>query len=49
MKVLRGFACSEEQAFLEGVAQIHGVMPLRDGYHPLLGNQRINLTFRKAS
>jgi alkylated DNA repair protein (DNA oxidative demethylase) len=27
----------------------HGVMPLREGHHPLLGNQRINLTFRKAS
>jgi alkylated DNA repair protein (DNA oxidative demethylase) len=27
----------------------HGVMPLKEGHHPLLGNQRINLTFRKAS
>jgi alkylated DNA repair protein (DNA oxidative demethylase) len=27
----------------------HGVMPLREGHHALLGNQRINLTFRKAS
>jgi alkylated DNA repair protein (DNA oxidative demethylase) len=26
----------------------HGVMPLKDGYHPLLGAHRINLTFRKA-
>jgi alkylated DNA repair protein (DNA oxidative demethylase) len=26
----------------------HGVLPLKDGHHPLLGNQRINLTFRKA-
>jgi len=26
----------------------HGVAPLADGDHPLLGNQRINLTFRKA-
>lgn len=26
----------------------HGVMPLKDGLHPLLGGQRINLTFRKA-
>lgn len=26
----------------------HGVMPLRDLPHPLLGSQRINLTFRKA-
>jgi DNA oxidative demethylase len=26
----------------------HGVMPLADGDHPLLGRQRINLTFRKA-
>lgn len=26
----------------------HGVMPLADGEHPLLGRQRINLTFRKV-
>lgn len=26
----------------------HGVMPLKDEPHPLLGNQRINFTFRKA-
>jgi alkylated DNA repair protein (DNA oxidative demethylase) len=26
----------------------HGVMPLKEGYHPLLGHERINLTFRKA-
>ena len=26
----------------------HGVMPLRDGIHPLLGGYRFNLTFRKA-
>lgn len=26
----------------------HGVMPLADGHHPLLGSQRINLTFRKT-
>jgi len=26
----------------------HGVAPLKDGQHPLLGRQRINLTFRKA-
>lgn len=26
----------------------HGVLPLPDGVHPLLGAQRINLTFRKA-
>jgi alkylated DNA repair protein (DNA oxidative demethylase) len=26
----------------------HGVRPLKDGEHPLLGRQRINLTFRKA-
>jgi DNA oxidative demethylase len=26
----------------------HGVMPLKDGVHPALGRQRINLTFRKA-
>jgi alkylated DNA repair protein (DNA oxidative demethylase) len=26
----------------------HGVMPLKESDHPLLGRQRINLTFRKA-
>jgi alkylated DNA repair protein (DNA oxidative demethylase) len=26
----------------------HGVAPLKDGEHPLLGRRRINLTFRKA-
>lgn len=26
----------------------HGVMPLKDGEHPLLGRCRVNLTFRKA-
>jgi alkylated DNA repair protein (DNA oxidative demethylase) len=26
----------------------HGVLPLKAGHHPLLGGQRINLTFRKA-
>ncbi len=26
----------------------HGVMPLAEGEHPLLGRQRINLTFRKT-
>ena len=27
----------------------HGVTPLKEGNHPLLGNFRINLTFRKAA
>ena len=26
----------------------HGVLPLDEGHHPLMGSQRINLTFRKA-
>lgn len=26
----------------------HGVAPLKDEHHPVLGNHRINLTFRKA-
>jgi alkylated DNA repair protein (DNA oxidative demethylase) len=26
----------------------HGVAPLKEGWHPLLGRQRINLTLRKA-
>jgi alkylated DNA repair protein (DNA oxidative demethylase) len=33
-----------------GVSRLiyHGVTPLADGEHPLLGRRRINLTFRKA-
>jgi alkylated DNA repair protein (DNA oxidative demethylase) len=27
----------------------HGVLPLKHGHHPLLGERRINLTFRKAA
>ena len=26
----------------------HGVLPLIEGHHPLVGDRRINLTFRKA-
>jgi alkylated DNA repair protein (DNA oxidative demethylase) len=26
----------------------HGILPLKDGEHPLLGRVRVNLTFRKA-
>ena len=26
----------------------HGIAPLKEDHHPLLGNRRINLTFRKA-
>jgi alkylated DNA repair protein (DNA oxidative demethylase) len=26
----------------------HGVLPLKDGLHPVLGRRRINLTFRRA-
>jgi alkylated DNA repair protein (DNA oxidative demethylase) len=26
----------------------HGVMPLKEGHHPLLGGYRVNLTFRRA-
>ena len=28
--------------------RFHGVMPLKEGDHPVLGRQRLNLTFRKA-
>ncbi|AKU96582.1 Alkylated DNA repair protein AlkB [Labilithrix luteola] len=28
--------------------RFHGVLPLKDDEHPLLGRQRLNLTFRKA-
>lgn len=28
--------------------RFHGVLPLKAGQHPLLGEQRLNLTFRKA-
>jgi len=33
-----------------GVSRLwyHGVRPLKDGDHPVLGHQRINITFRKA-
>jgi alkylated DNA repair protein (DNA oxidative demethylase) len=33
-----------------GVSRLayHGVAELKSGEHPLLGNQRINLTFRRA-
>ncbi|HJT51978.1 MAG TPA: DNA oxidative demethylase AlkB [Nitrosospira sp.] len=27
----------------------HGVLPIKEGYHPLTGAHRINLTFRKAA
>jgi alkylated DNA repair protein (DNA oxidative demethylase) len=27
----------------------HGVLPLKEGYHELLGSQRLNLTLRRAS
>jgi len=27
----------------------HGIMPLKDSPHPVLGSQRINITFRKAA
>jgi alkylated DNA repair dioxygenase AlkB len=27
----------------------HGVMPLKDGLHPVLGRHRINLTLRRAA
>jgi alkylated DNA repair protein (DNA oxidative demethylase) len=27
----------------------HGVLPLKAGHHPLVGDFRINLTFRKAA
>ena len=32
----------------EARLRFHGVLPLKAGLHPLLGAQRINLTFRKA-
>ena len=28
--------------------RFHGVLPLKEGNHPLLGKHRVNLTFRKA-
>ena len=33
-----------------GLARLrhHGVLPLKDGHHPDLGRQRVNLTFRRA-
>lgn len=29
--------------------RFHGILPVKEGTHPLLGRQRINLTFRKAA
>jgi alkylated DNA repair protein (DNA oxidative demethylase) len=29
--------------------RFHGVLPLKAGTHPLLGEERINLSFRKAA
>ena len=29
--------------------KFHGILPLKDGEHPLLGRRRINLTFRMAA
>jgi alkylated DNA repair protein (DNA oxidative demethylase) len=26
----------------------HGIMPLAEGMHPLMGRRRVNLTFRRA-
>ncbi|HEY9459828.1 MAG TPA: alpha-ketoglutarate-dependent dioxygenase AlkB, partial [Paralcaligenes sp.] len=26
----------------------HGILPIKNAYHPLIGGRRINLTFRKA-
>jgi len=33
-----------------GVSRLfhHGVLPLKDGHHPIVGSQRLNLTFRRA-
>lgn len=27
----------------------HGILPLKEGHHPVIGRRRINLTFRKAA
>jgi alkylated DNA repair protein (DNA oxidative demethylase) len=32
----------------ESRLNFHGVMPLKDGEHPLLGRRRVNITLRKA-
>jgi alkylated DNA repair protein (DNA oxidative demethylase) len=32
----------------EARLRYHGVLPLKPNKHPLLGEQRINMTFRKA-
>jgi len=34
-----------------GAARLHhhGVLPVKEGHHPILGAQRVNLTFRRAS
>ena len=38
---------SDQNAYARHLA-FHGVAPIADGEHALMGRQRINLTFRKA-
>ncbi|HMT38125.1 MAG TPA: alpha-ketoglutarate-dependent dioxygenase AlkB [Thermomonas sp.] len=28
--------------------RFHGVLPVKPGHHPVVGGQRLNLTFRKV-
>jgi DNA oxidative demethylase len=47
----RSIALSDGDALVFGGAarlMFHGVRPLADGDHPILGARRLNLTFRKA-
>jgi len=36
------------EIMFQGVVEFHGIVPLVEGNHPILGRKRINLTFRKA-
>jgi alkylated DNA repair protein (DNA oxidative demethylase) len=50
-KSLRVLLSHGDVAVWGGPARLryHGVSPLKEGYHPLTGGHRINLTFRKAA
>lgn len=50
-KVARISAMHGDVAVWGGPARLryHGVMPLKEGHHPLVGDHRSNLKFRKAA
>jgi DNA oxidative demethylase len=50
-KPTKHLLCHGDVAVWGGIDRLryHGIMPIKTAHHPLLGEQRINLTFRKAS